>query len=276
MNAIELTTNFNNATSLYVAKDLYAKKRAKLGSNKRASLDSIYDEFLANNAVAEVAAPVEEENPMDAYQSILDEHQMVSYVADIKNARATGAKKLRVGDIVRTASIKFSDAISVNRPQEVKLEIKEEPPVVEEEVKPSEEPMTRLRRHEDVDLSAIKPIPTVQIADDVTNRRLDSYLSNSLEHSTVSESEDQKFDKLAKKLSEIDELNRKANDLQSQEESLLAQEKAMDDQINEALKKADDDYFEATQSLDEVAERINQTQERMRRKKELIDRLSSM
>lgn len=276
MNAIELTTNFNNATSLYVAKDLYAKKRAKLGSNKRASLDSIYDEFLANNAVAEVAAPVEEENPMDAYQSILDEHQMVSYVADIKNARATGAKKLRVGDIVRTASIKFSDAISVNRPQEVKLEIKEEPPVVEEEVKPSEEPMTRLRRHEDVDLSAIKPVPTVQIADDVTNRRLDSYLSNSLEHSTVSESEDQKFDKLAKKLSEIDELNRKANDLQSQEESLLAQEKAMDDQINEALKKADDDYFEATQSLDEVAERINQTQERMRRKKELIDRLSSM
>ena len=276
MNAIELTTNFNNATSLYVAKDLYAKKRAKLGSNKRSSLDSIYDEFLANNAVTEVAAPVEEENPMDAYQSILDEHKMVSYVADIKNARATGAKKLRVGDIVRTASIKFSDAISVNRPQEVKLEIKEEPPVVEEEVKPSEEPMTRLRRHEDVDLSAIKPVPTVQIADDVTNRRLDSYLSNSLEHSTVSESEDQKFDKLAKKLSEIDELNRKANDLQSQEESLLAQEKAMDDQINEALKKADDDYFEATQSLDEVAERINQTQERMRRKKELIDRLSSM
>ena len=252
MNAIELTTNFNNATSLYVAKDLYAKKRAKLGSNKRSSLDSIYDEFLANNAVTEVAAPVEEENPMDAYQSILDEHKMVSYVADIKNARATGAKKLRVGDIVRTASIKFSDAISVNRPQEVKLEIKEEPPVVEEEVKPSEEPMTRLRRHEDVDLSAIKPVPTVQIADDVTNRRLDSYLSNSLE------------------------LNRKANDLQSQEESLLAQEKAMDDQINEALKKADDDYFEATQSLDEVAERINQTQERMRRKKELIDRLSSM
>ena len=110
-----------------------------------------------------------------------------------------------------------------------------------------------------------------QVADDVNNRRLDSYLSSSLDRNAT---EEQKFDKLAKKLSEIDELNRKANDLQSKEETLLAQEKAMDDQINEALRKADDDYFSATQSLDEVAEKISETQERIRRKQELLDRLS--
>ena len=272
MSAIELTTNFNSATSLYVAKDLYAKKRAKLGSNKRASLDLLYDEFLANNEVEEPEKV--EVNPMDAYQDILNKHNLVAYVADIKESRATGAKKLRVGDIVRTASIKFSDAISVKRPVVVPpVEIKEEP--IEEEVKVVEEPMTRIRRHEDTDYQSpvAKTIPTIQVADEVNNRRLDSYLSNSLDRSS---SEEQKFDKLAKKLSEIDEINRKANDLQSKEESLLAQEKAMDAQINEALRKADDDFYSATQSLDEVAERINQTQERMRRKQELIDRLSSM
>jgi len=274
MSAIELTTNFNSATSLYAAKDLYAKKRAKLGSNKRASIDNLYDEFLKSAKTVAVSNPTPEVvvNPMEAYNNILANHHMVAYVADIKAARATGAKKLRVGDIVRTASIKFSQAISVERPVEAKpvVEIKEEEsPIVEE-------PMTRLRRHEDVEYSApvSRPVPTNSIADEVNNRRLDSYLSNSLDRNTTSE--EQKFDKLAKKLSEIDELNKKANDLQSQEESLLAQEKAMDDQINEALRKADDDYFSATQSLDEVAERINQTQERMRRKQELIDRLSSM
>ncbi len=276
MNAIDFTTNFSGATSLFSRTDLYSKKRAKLGANKKVAIDSLYDDFLET-----VKVPAVTIDPIEEYRKILSNHGMVVFSHDITKAGATGAKKLRVGEVVTTASVKFSDGISIKRPTPPPtiVERKEEVPVSVPTIsEPTvREEMTRTRRHEETPVyqetqeSYHEPVVT-PVVDEVSNRRLDSYLANNLDHNTSVD--DQRFDKLAKKLSEIDALNRKASDLQDQEETLLAQEKAMDAQINEALRKADDDYFSATQSLDEVAKRINETQERMRRKQELINRLS--
>ena len=273
MNAIDLTTNFNKAASLHTASELFAKKRAKLGAGKKAAIDEIYNGFLKT-----VAVPVESKNPELVYKDILANHGMVAYFSNIDKGNATGAKKLRVGEVVTTAATKFSNAVSIEHPVEVHApkEVVAKPAVEEKPVvvQPSEE-MTRTRRHEETSYTEA-PVSYQEtqtpMVDEANNRRLDSYLSNG--GMAPASIEDQKIDKLAKKLSEIAALNRKTTDLQSQANDLLAQEQAMDAKINAALRKADDDYFSATQSLDEVAEKISETQERIRRKQELLDRLN--
>ena len=273
MNAIDLTTNFQKAASLHAAADLFSKKRAKLGASKKAAIDEIYNGFLKT-----IAVPAESKDPVAVYKEILNSHGMTAYFPNIAKSNATGAKKLRVGEVVTNASTKFSSAVSVEYPVEVHVTKEVAPkPVVEATpvVTPSEE-MTRTRRHEEnsyVETPVSHPEPVTPVVDEASNRRLDSYLSNGT--TSAPSIEDQKIDKLAKKLSEIAALNRKTTDLQSQANDLLAQEQAMDAKINEALRKADDDYFSATQSLDEVAEKISETQERIRRKQELLDRLNS-
>ena len=275
MNAIDLTTNFEKAASLHAASELFAKKRAKLGAGKKAAIDEIYNGFLKT-----VAVPVESKDPELVYKDILANHNMVTYFPNIPKGSATGAKKLRVGEVVTTAATKFSNAVSIEYPVEVRAPkevvvkpVVEEKPVV---VQPAEE-MTRTRRHEETSYEEA-PVshqePVTPMVDEASSRRLDSYLSNGGVSAPTS-IEDQKMDKLAKKLSEIAALNRKTTSLQSQANDLLAQEQAMDAKINEALRKADDDYFSATQSLDEVAEKISETQERIRRKQELLERLNS-
>jgi len=280
MNAIDLTTNFNKAASLHAASELFAKKRAKLGPGKAVTIGEIYDGFLKT-----VAVPVESKDPSAVYNDILNSHNMVTYFPNIQKGSATGAKKLRVGEVVTTAAKKFSEAVSIEYPVTVEVHAPKEvtKPIVKEETvvaKPAEEKpvaeMTRTRRHEEnnyVETPVSHPEPVVPMVDEASSRRLDSYLSSG-GVTSQSSIEDQKMDKLAKKLSEIAALNRKTTDLQSQANDLLAQEQAMDAKINAALRKADDDYISATQSLDEVAEKISETQERLRRKQELLERLN--
>ena len=87
MNAIDFTTNFHEATSIYSSKDLYAKKRAKLGEAKRVAIDALYDEFLANIAVPQES--VEPVNNDKIYQEILASRNMTVYTSDINSAAPT-------------------------------------------------------------------------------------------------------------------------------------------------------------------------------------------
>ena len=153
MDAIELRPNFNSATSRYSSPELYANKRARLGGTKFNSLNTMYDKFLTS-LKKEEAKPVVVEAPRDPYQEVLEKHGLSVYKSYIKESEATGAKKLRVGGIVTTASKKFSDAVAVDAPQPVVVRTPapvKEPvaPVIHEEPKPVET-FSRTKLHEDV------------------------------------------------------------------------------------------------------------------------------
>ena len=223
MDAIELRPNFNSATSRYSSPELYANKRARLGGAKFNSLSAMYDKFLASNKKEEVAAPVVAvDNSKNVYQEVLDKHGLSVYKSYIKEGEATGAKKLRVGGIVTTASKKFSDAVAVDAPEPIVVKApapaKETvvAPVVTEPPKP-EETFSRTRLHEDTMPVYSEPTPR-EVADEISNRRLDNYLSGM----DPNANENQSIDKLAAKISEINAIKEKTSDLQAKQEELLA------------------------------------------------------
>ena len=268
MDAIELRPNFNSATSRYCAADLYANKRARLGSIKFNSIGTMYDKFLASlNKPAEV-------NKEDAYQEVLNKHGMTVYESYIKKSEATGAKKLRVGEIVTIASKNFSDAVAVEAPKPVVVtpvvEVKETPkPVVRPE--PREEvTLSRTRLHDTMPIYQ-EPTPR-EVADDINNRRLDSYLSGI----DTSATEDQSIDKLAAKISEINKIKEKTSDLEAQQNELLAEEEQMDRELAKAFEDADKDLLSATQSLDKIIESINDTKGRLDEKRRMLEKLNKV
>ena len=258
MDAIELRPNFNAGTSLFSPQDLYADKRAKLGKGKFGAINGIYDKFLAT-------VTKKEEPKGDNYHEIQEKHGLTVFVHDIKKALAEGAKKLRVGEVVETASIKFDGAVAVNRPVEVTKK-KEEPkpevkPVVEEE-----SPMSRTRLHEDT-MPIYNEQPSV---DEINNRRLDSYLSKGMEPT----SENPSMDKLAAKLSEINAIKEKTSSLEAEQSELLAEEEEIDRKLAKAFDDADNDLLSATQSLDKIIESINDTKGRLDEKRRMLERLN--
>ena len=283
MNAIDLTTNFNKATSLHAAPDLFSKKRAKLSPSKKLAIDEVYDGFLKTTAV-----PAESKDTKAQYEDILKEHDMVAYISNITVGNATCAKKLRVGEVVTTAAGKFSKAVSIEHPVEVheakeekvKETKEEEKPVVASttptEPAPAEE-MTRTRRHEESSYAETQEVrnetPVVSAVDEASNRLLDNYLSSSAVNSNTSV--EQKFNNLTKRLDEIASITEQTSTLQSKADHLLAQEQELDAKLNAAFEKSNDEYLSATQSLDEVTELVKATQDRIRQKQELLSRLNS-
>ena len=266
MDAIELRPNFSASVSRFSPQDLYSNKRAKLGSNKFNAINGIYDKFLAKLAKPEV-------NSDDTYREVEKKHGLTVYLHDIKEAVAQGAKKLRVGEIVQTASVKFSSAVAKARPVESKpIEVKEEPrPVITESIH-EEVPMSRTRLHEDTMPIYSEPTPR-DVADEISNRRLDSYLSKGLESSI---SPEQSIDKLSAKLAEINAIKEKTSDLEAKQNELLAEEEQMDKELARAFEDADKDLLSATQSLDKIIASINDTKGRLDEKRRMLERLNKV
>lgn len=273
MDAIEIRPNFSASTSRFSPQDLYSNKRAKLGNGKFNAINKIYDKFLASLSV-----PSEEENPLEVYRDVQKKHGLTVFVHDIKKSIAEGAKKLRVGEVVETASVKFSDAVAVERPVEVVskptpvVEVKETPKPVIEETKVEEEPMSRTKRHEDTMPIYSEPT-TREVADDISSRRLDSYLSKGLDSNIEQE---QSIDKLAAKISEINAIKEKTSDLQAKQDELLAEEEEMDKELARAFEDADKDLLSATQSLDKIIESINDTKGRLAEKRRMLEKLNKV
>lgn len=273
MDAIELRPNFNSATSRYSSPELYANKRARLGGIKFNSLSAIYDKYLASNKKEEVAPVVEPTT--DVYKEVLDKHGLSVFKHYIKESEATGAKKLRVGGIVTTASKKFSDAVAVDAPEPIVVKTpapaKEvAAPVVE--TPKVEETFSRTKLHEDTMPIYSEPTPR-EVADEISNRRLDNYLSGM---DTNANTEDQSIDKLAAKISEINAIKEKTSDLQAKQDELLAEEEAMDRELAKAFEDADKDLLSATQSLDKIIESINDTKGRLDEKRRMLERLNKV
>ncbi len=268
MDAIELRPNFNVSTSRFSSQDLYSNKRAKLGSNKFNAINGIYDKFLKT-----LTKP--KENDAESYKEIKEKHNMTVFFNDIKKALAEGAKKLRVGEVVETASVKYSSSVAVERPVEIVSK-----PIIEEkaEVKPVVEPvreevtMSRTKLHEDTMPIYSEPAPRVT-ADDISSRRLDSYLANGLDSSN---NQEQNIDKLAAKISEINKIKEKTSDLEAQQNELLAEEEQMDRELARAFEDADKDLLSATQSLDKIIESINDTKGRLDEKRRMLERLNKV
>lgn len=261
MDAIELRPNFSAGTSLFSSQDLYADKRAKLGKGKFGAINGIYDKFLAT-----LSTPKEDTG--DVYRDIQEKHGLTVYSHDITKALAEGAKKLRVGEIVETASIKFDGAVAVKRPVEAVVAKEEKP-----EVKPAvveESPMSRTRLHEDT-----MPIYSEQpsTTDEISSRRLDSYLSKEM---TPVSNEGTSIDKLAAKLSEISAIKEKTSSLQTEQSELLAEEEEIDRKLNKAFADADNDLLSATQSLDKIIQSINDTKGRLDEKRRMLERLNNV
>ena len=274
MDAITLRPNFNSATSRYSSPELYANKRARLGGTKFNSLNAMYDKFLLSLKKEEVK-PVVVEAKKDPYQEVLEKHGLSVYKSYIKESVATGAKKLRVGGIVTTASNKFSDAVAVDAPQPVVVKTPapvKEPvaPVVHEEPK-QEETFSRTKLHEDTMPVYSEPTPR-EVADEISNRRLDNYLSG-MDPNT---NDNQSIDKLAAKISEINAIKEKTSDLQAKQDELLAEEEAMDRELAKAFEDADKDLLSATQSLDKIIESINDTKGRLDEKRRMLERLNKV
>ena len=268
MDAIELRPNFNSATSRYSAADLYANKRARLGSIKFNSVGNVYNKYLSSLSTPTVV------NKDDAYQDVLNKHGMTVYKTYIKKSEATGAKKLRVGEIVTVAADNFGNAVAVEAPKPVVVtpvvEVKETPsPVVRPE--PREEvTLSRTRLHDTMPIYQ-EPTPR-EVADDINSRRLDSYLSGM----DTSANEDQSIDKLAAKISEINKIKEKTSDLEAQQNELLAEEEQMDRELAKAFEDADKDLLSATQSLDKIIESINDTKGRLDEKRRMLERLNKV
>ena len=271
MDAIELRPNFSLGTSRFASADLYADKRAKLGKNKFTAISGIYDKFLGTLPTVKEAVQTVVEKAEDLYKGVLEKHGLTVYENYLTEGSATGAKKLRVGEIVATASRNFSKAVATVKPkEEVVTKVVEEkpatPPKVEE---PKEVPMSRTRLHEDT--MPIYSEPTARdVADNISSQRLDSYLANGLDANVAKE---QSFDKLAQKLSEIKAIQEKTSDLEAKQSELLAEEEAMDRELAQALDTADRDYLSATQSLDKVIESINDTKGRIEEKRRMLAQL---
>lgn len=267
MDAIEIRPNFSVSKSLFSPQDLYSNKRAKLGSNKFNAINGIYDKFLATLSKPEVSSE-------DAYREVESKHGVTVFFHDIKEALAQGAKKLRVGEVVTTAAEKFSNTVAKARPVEVvsKPVVQEAPkPVVSEPIR-EEIPMSRTRLHEDAMPIYSEPTPRVT-ADDISSRRLDSYLANGLDSSS---SQEQSIDKLAAKISEINAIKEKTSDLEAKQNELLAEEEAMDRELARAFEDADKDLLSATQSLDKIIESINDTKGRLDEKRRMLERLNKV
>ena len=264
MDAIELRPNFGAASSLFSPQDLFANKRAKLGEKKYGAIGRIYTNFLSTVTTT----PKEEETSTksDAYQEVQEKHGLTVFAEGIKSCLAEGAKKLRVGGIVRTAAIKFSDAVSVSRPVEV---VKEEPKKAEP-VTPVEEPsMSRTRLHEDT-MPIYNEQP--QTASDLSSRRLDSYLSKGI----APTNNDQSLETLAAKLDEINAIKAKASSLEAEQSELLAEEEEIDRKLNQAFDNADKDLLSATQSLEKIVASINETQGRLTEKRRMLEQLNKV
>ena len=268
MDAIELRPNFSVSTSRFSSQDLYANKRAKLGRNKYNSLNGIYDKFLATLTKE---TPAVDKN--DAYREIQKKHGMTVYIHDIKRALAEGAKKLRVGEVVDTVSVRFSDAVAIERPREVvtRPQVEEVKEVATPEVR-DEIPMSRTRLHEDTMTIYNEQTPR-EVVDDISSRRLDSYLSKGLD---TTHSQDQSFDKLAQKISEINAIKEKTSDLEAQQNELLAEEEEMDRELSKAFEDADKDLLSATQSLEKIVASINDTKGRLDEKRRMLERLNKV
>jgi hypothetical protein len=229
----------------------------------------MYDKFLSSLTVIPV-------NKDDVYQDVLKKHGLTVYESYIKKGDATGAKKLRVGEIVTVASNNFGKAVAVPAPAPVVTkpvvpEIKETPKPVINEVPREEVTLSRTRLHEDTMPIYNEPTPR-EVVDDINSRRLDSYLSGM--DTTVSE--DQSIDKLAAKISEINKIKEKTSDLEAQQNELLAEEEQMDRELAKAFEDADKDLLSATQSLDKIIESINDTKGRLDEKRRMLERLNKV
>ena len=268
MDAIELRPNFSVGTSRFASADLYADRRAKLGKNKFTAIKGIYDKFLSTvpTAVKEVVK--------DVYESVTSKHGVTVYENYLTSGQATGAKKLRVGEVVATAASNFSKAAAVEKPVEktsIPL-VKEETPVTPPHEEPKEVTLSRTRLHEET-MPVYSEASVRDVADNISSQRLDSYLANGLDSNVAKE---QTFDALAQKLSEIKAIQEKTSDLEAKQSELLAEEEEMDRELARAFEDADKDFLSATQSLDKVIADINDTKGRIDEKRRMLAQLNQV